>query len=177
MVLGGIRRRRRVTAIKNYASTDKEASIRVDDPAQVFAVTPSGSSLALTLFFFFRPLIVRRFSSLVRVIPIHALEGLQRVREIFLVNDSVWANHECFYSGDAILGRHRRQGESANHGSLHDEVGKAAAFTFTMDSGRIAHAPALRTSCLGTDGDTSATAKGSQRDMPRRKILPTFRIA
>jgi hypothetical protein len=27
-------------------------------------------------------------------------------------------------------------------------------FNFTMDSGRIAHVPALRTSCLCTDGDT-----------------------
>jgi len=50
-------------------------------------------------------------------------------------------------------------------------------FNFTMNSDRIAHAPGLRTSCLCTDGDTSATAKGSQRGMPRRRILPTFRIA
>jgi hypothetical protein len=28
------------------------------------------------------------------------------------------------------------------------------------------HAPALRTSCLCTDGDTSATAKGSRENLP-----------
>src|SRR6478672_11833278 len=60
---------------------------------------------------------------LVGIIPLHALERLERIRpEIFFVNHTIWTNHECLHPRNAILRRCSSQCEASDHRPFHYEV-------------------------------------------------------
>src|SRR5436309_9535809 len=90
---------------------------------QLVEAIANDRSFALSLFFFFRPLIVSRLPSFVRVVPIYAFKRFQCIgSDVFLINNAVRANHEGLNAGHAILGRSSRQSESANHCALDDKI-------------------------------------------------------
>src|SRR6266487_1245786 len=74
-------------------------------------------------FVLFRPLIVSRLPSFIRIVAIHLFKGLQRLRsEVLLIHDPVRTDNESLHSRNSMLSRRCRQGEPADHGAFHDEI-------------------------------------------------------
>ena len=64
-------------------------------------------------------LVVRAMPGLIRVVALHVLDDLQRVRsQVLLVHDSVVADHECLHARDTIFRRHGNQRKPADHRAL-----------------------------------------------------------
>src|SRR4029453_9687374 len=77
------------------------------------------------------PVVVGTMPGLVGIIPLHALECLERIRpEIFFVNHPIWTDHECLHARNAILGRCSSQREPSDHRPFHYEI------HFALRSGR-----------------------------------------
>jgi hypothetical protein len=69
------------------------------------------------------PVVVGTMPGLVGVIPLHALECLERIRpEIFFVNHAVWTDHESLHAGNAILCWCSSQREASDHRPFHYEI-------------------------------------------------------
>src|SRR6266566_2401414 len=140
-------------------------------------------SFDLSLFFFFRPLIVGRLPSFVRVVPIYAFKRFQCIgSEIFLINNAVRANHEGLNAGHAILSRSSRQSESANHRALDDKIhlphGRVRTLSFKYFE--IVTVKWLWLRLLGVDlfkrfGDrlTDRTAPSAVCVLPRQTVMFT----
>src|SRR5437763_3785473 len=84
-------------------------------------------------FVFFRPLIVGRFPSLIRIVAIHLFKGLQRLRsEVLLIYNSVRTDNEGLHSRNSMLSGSCRQGEPADHGAFHDEIHLAHGSSWSL---------------------------------------------
>src|SRR6476620_5024958 len=79
------------------------------------------------LFFFLGPVVSGWFPSLVRIIGVHGLKGLEGIwPEIFLIHNAIRADHECLAPRNPTFCRRGHERESANHRSPDDEIGFTA---------------------------------------------------
>ena len=119
--------------MKGLATGELGTSIAYDTPiAQLvgerLAVTLPLALMAMGLttavaFVLGRPVIIGWRPALIRIISIHGLELLQRIRaHVLFVNNTIRTDNERLHSSDSILRGRSRQRKAADHRAFYDKI-------------------------------------------------------
>ena len=103
----------------------------------------------------------------VRIVSLHVFGKVKRVRsQVFLVDDSVVADHERLNSRDPVLGRDRNQCEAADHDSIDHIVELTQPRCRTLPLQNFKVIPMIRIRAAGIaflDGLCNGLADGTAR--------------